>query len=309
MRTTLDPKNDCVFKLLFANPANKPSLIRLLTAVLHPPSPIVEVTVLNPEIPRVLPDDRGIALDIHVVLGDGTHVDVEMQQACHAFLAERILYYWARICGASVVKGKQFSALRPCVSVIFVGEPLLPGSRFHSIFRVLETHGGYPLCNDLAIHIIELPKLGLAEPDDADVAEWGSFLTAQTDEELKDLTMTHPNLDEAITALENLSVDASYRELVLQHDLAIANLVIMRQGCLVQGREEGREEGRAEGLVEAIRSLANVLLLSLNDDQEQKLAKLKAGELESLLRDVRTHRTWPEGWQERSFRCRRAGCA
>jgi predicted transposase/invertase (TIGR01784 family) len=296
MRTTLDPKNDCVFKLLFANPANKRSLIRLLTAVLHPPAPIVEVTVLNPEIPRILPDDRGIALDMHVVLGDGTRVDVEMQQACHAFLTERLLYYWARTYSASLVKGDYFSALRPCVSVIFVGETLLPGSRLHSIFRVLETRDGYALSNDLAIHIIELPKLGLADPDESDVAEWGSFLAAKTDEELKELAMNHPNLDEAIAALENLSVDASNRELVLQHDLAIANLVIMRQGCLVQGRREGREEGREEGLRKGLRSIVALLALPYDETVEAKLESMDASQLEFTVDYLQTHRTWPEGW-------------
>jgi hypothetical protein len=34
--------------------------------------------------------------------------------------------------------------------------------------------------------------LGLVEPDDADVAEWGSSLAAQTDDELKEMPVVPP---------------------------------------------------------------------------------------------------------------------
>ena len=47
-RRTLDPKLDVVFKILFASPEAKGSLISLLTAVLRPASPIKDVEVLNP---------------------------------------------------------------------------------------------------------------------------------------------------------------------------------------------------------------------------------------------------------------------
>ena len=86
----LDPKLDVVFKLLFAHPNHRDILISLLTAVLQPPAPIVDATVLNPEIPKELPDDKGAVLDIHVHLADGRHVDVEMQAALHPGLIQRI---------------------------------------------------------------------------------------------------------------------------------------------------------------------------------------------------------------------------
>jgi hypothetical protein len=46
----LDPKNDVVFKLLFADPRNERLLASLLTAVMQPASAIVQVAVIDPEV-------------------------------------------------------------------------------------------------------------------------------------------------------------------------------------------------------------------------------------------------------------------
>ena len=58
--TLLDPKLDVVFKMLFADDANRPLLASLLTAVLRPSSPIAGLQVMNPELPKDLTTDRGV---------------------------------------------------------------------------------------------------------------------------------------------------------------------------------------------------------------------------------------------------------
>ena len=88
----LDPTLDVVFKLLFAHVNNRDILIALLTAVLKPSVPIDTVDVLNPEIPKDLPADRGAVLDIHVRLVDGRHIDVEMQSELRSGLTQRFHY-------------------------------------------------------------------------------------------------------------------------------------------------------------------------------------------------------------------------
>jgi predicted transposase/invertase (TIGR01784 family) len=102
----LDPKLDVVFKLLFAHPNHRDILISLLTAVLQPTVPIADATVLNPEIPKDLPDDKGTVLDIRVQLTDGRQIDVEMQSALHPGLIQRILYYNARLLPATRVQSR-----------------------------------------------------------------------------------------------------------------------------------------------------------------------------------------------------------
>ena len=64
----LDPKNDAVFKMLFAKKGNEDILISLITAIINPESPISSVKILNPEIPKNHIDDKGTLLDILVQL-------------------------------------------------------------------------------------------------------------------------------------------------------------------------------------------------------------------------------------------------
>ena len=53
-----------MFKLLFGDEANKDLLTALLNDVLSPRSPIIDVTVTNPGIPKDAVDDRGLTVDI-----------------------------------------------------------------------------------------------------------------------------------------------------------------------------------------------------------------------------------------------------
>ena len=93
----LDPKLDVVFKLLFAHVNNRDILTALLTAMLKPAIQIDSVQVLNPEVPKDLPGDKGAVLDIHLRLADGRHIDVEMQSELRPGMTQRFLYYWARL--------------------------------------------------------------------------------------------------------------------------------------------------------------------------------------------------------------------
>jgi predicted transposase/invertase (TIGR01784 family) len=105
MPKRLDPKLDLVFKLLFGGPNSQEILISLLTAVIRPPVPIKSVTVLNPEIPGELVTARGIRLDVHVLLQDGRHVDVEMQSKSRGGIRKRALFYWSRLYDTQLRRG------------------------------------------------------------------------------------------------------------------------------------------------------------------------------------------------------------
>jgi predicted transposase/invertase (TIGR01784 family) len=180
MRTRLDPKLDIVFKLLFGEERNKPLLLSLLNAVLRPPAAIETITVLSPEPGKEAVDDKGIALDLRVGLASGEQVDIEMQSQPRPAGRERALYYWARLYGGQLARGDHYAELRRCVVVFITDFNELDDKRFHSTFRVEETHDHTPLTDQLEIHLIELPKLPQAAltNDEPDLVLWGKFLTA-----------------------------------------------------------------------------------------------------------------------------------
>jgi predicted transposase/invertase (TIGR01784 family) len=87
---------DVVFKLLFIDPANRELLKSSLQDFLQPQAPIIHVEVLNPELQKVSPNERGAEVDLLVRLDGGRRVHVEIQIAGRAGFIGRSLYYWAR---------------------------------------------------------------------------------------------------------------------------------------------------------------------------------------------------------------------
>ena len=256
MRTTLDPTLDIVFKLLFGSRANREALISLLTAVLRPPVPISEVQVLNPEVGREQVDDKGIVLDLLVVLADGTRINVEMQVDRRPAFCHRVLYYWSRVFAAQLERGQPYSALRPVVSILFLDYVELDTPRFHSTFRVLEVHEHFPFSDALELHVIELPKRNgprdAARQEEVDLLNWSRFLGAKTDEEVKEACMSNPAIAKANEFLTHLSATPSAQELARQRQLALDTYRIEMTAVKEEGRAEGKTEGEKQGRQEAL---------------------------------------------------------
>ena len=122
-RHTLDPKLDIVFWMLFGRESNRPLLVSLLTAVLKPAEPIVHVELLNPELERAAMDEKGIVLDLRVMLGSGEQVDIEMQSRPHPAFNERILYYWSKLYVDQLKRGFDYTELRRTIGVLFQSFP------------------------------------------------------------------------------------------------------------------------------------------------------------------------------------------
>ncbi|MBN1607542.1 MAG: PD-(D/E)XK nuclease family transposase, partial [Polyangiaceae bacterium] len=70
--------------------------------------------VVNPEVQKDGPDDRGLVLDILSVHDDGTRSDVEMQIDDRGATEKRALYHWARVYRDGLGRGDHFADLHPC---------------------------------------------------------------------------------------------------------------------------------------------------------------------------------------------------
>ena len=290
-RRTLDPKQDVVFKLLFANERNQEVLIAFLTAMLKPARPIAGVTVLNPETTKESVRTRGAVLDVRVRLEDRTQVDLEMQTTSQSFFAERGLYYWARMYGSQLETGDKYPALRPVVSIFILNFDALKTGRYHSTFQLQEIHGHQTLTDDLAMHFLELPNIPPRHSsrgvDEADVY-WGRFFSAKTDQQLEDLVMSNPQLKPAKAALDRLSDDPEARQLAEDRAFAIWNYEEgMRRSAL-----EGKAEGKAEGLRAAVMRFCQALGVELTDARVQQLGQ-PGVDLQAILDEVVLRRRWP----------------
>ncbi|MEO0854060.1 MAG: Rpn family recombination-promoting nuclease/putative transposase, partial [Cyanobacteria bacterium J06648_11] len=302
---------DVVFKLLFAAERNRRLLITLLNDVLHPEHPIVSVDVVNPEIEKDAPDDRGVILDILVAHDDGTRSNIEMQAQDRGATEKRALYHWARMYRDGLGRGDDFAELNPCRVIFFLSYRLLPGERLHSTFQALEVHDGSRLSDDFAVHTVELPKLsGVVDAKDTGVQAWARFLAADSDEERQRVAMENTIINEANQALTQLSRDpeaqrlARWREdqLRLYRVEMTAAQRTARQKGLEEGLEKGREEGLEKGQLagrqsearEVIRSLCKAFDIEWVDGYEEHIQNATLDQLGLLREHILKLRSWPD---------------
>ncbi len=287
MPPLLDPTLDVVFALLFGSSNNRDLLVPLLTAVLQPRVPIGDVTVLNPNLPKQLVSERGAVVDVLVRLQDGRRVDVEMQSREQRSLLPRVLYYWAGMFRGQLEKGDDFSDLSPCVSILIAKHRELPGTRYHSTFRVLEVHDQALFSPEFELHTLELPKLPprSAGRRDPGVVDWGRFLAARTEQELEELAMTDPTFHRAKEALEVLSADPEAQDLARRRQLALWET--RRQEALA------RQEGEASGLRQAVLTACELLGIEVDAQRQAEIDSLQAEGLERLLTTLRQDHRWP----------------
>jgi predicted transposase/invertase (TIGR01784 family) len=277
--------------------------------------------VLNPELPKDLADDKGALLDVLVRLDDGRQVDVEMQSCSRPGLRQRALFYWARMYAAQIGRGQSHAELEPCVSIFLLDFRELPGTGFHSKFRVLEVSSHEPFSDALELHVVELPKLAGCEiSSEPELAHWARFFAAGTDEELEELAMRDPMMQKAKDALENLSADPSVQELARQRELGMIGYQLDLQAARKQGMAEGRTDGeirgeqrgmaigeqrgetkgRAEGLVEgrglalrdAVARLCAVFGIELDEQRRQRLQSMADTDLQALVETIAQERRW-----------------
>ena len=230
-------------------------------------------------------------IDIHVRLADGRHIDVEMQSQWHLGLAERFLYYWARLHASQLTVGDHYEKLCPTLSVLILKEPLLPLAKAHSTFRVLEVETHHELTGELEMHFVELSKIRL-EPEASALKLWMQFMLAGDEKELEELAMSDPNIRRAAEALAALSRDPEAQELARQREMAQINLKIIKQfereegeaKGRAEGEARGRAEGRAEGLLQGGVKLLERLLIAkfgeLPSDVKSRLEAASADDIE-----------------------------
>ena len=297
-QTLLDPKNDAVFKMLFAKKGNEDILMDLISAIIRPSHPIKNLTLLNPEIPKDHLDDKGIMLDIAIELEGGELINIEMQMNSHRHLTHRAYYYSSKLFTSQLPKGSGYGKLRKCISIFLMGDTVFaqaPKDAFHYIFRMREDENQAVIADMIQIQFIEIAKifnkLGL-EADNTDklaLVDWCQFLYNPGVKEVKGKGESHMSaIDKARKALEEISTDPEAREIARMRekahldyisDLSAAKEEGLEEGLekgLKKGREEGLEKGREEGQKEERLFFLNQLLsdAATKDWSVEKLAQM-----------------------------------
>jgi predicted transposase/invertase (TIGR01784 family) len=252
----VDPKVDYAFKHLFGREVNRSILIDVLNAVLEPPAGerILGLELLNPFNPKESLDDKLSILDIKARDQTGRQFNVEMQILAFPAYDKRILYYASKLHQQQLYEGQDYVELRPTISVSFLNHVLFPEIEDHHLrFRLLENTHHLALGEDLAFHILELPKFKKAvDKLQSNLDIWLYFLrhAEKMDSEALPAALEKPLVRRALEELKMLTQADLERERYearrkaqLDHNSFVN--AARREG-LKQGLEEGRQEGRIE---------------------------------------------------------------
>ncbi len=263
---------DFAFKSLFApNPDLLISLINSFPSF-EGKNRVVNLKVLNPEIPKEISTEKLSHLDIKAENELGEKFLIEMQAFAKSSFTKRALYYWAKTYSRSLHKGQDYEELQKVYSINFVKHSIWKNHHeYLSVFRVLEQTRKFPLTEDLEIYIIELSKFLLSlENLQSELESWVYFLKESSNlkrEAMKTLEKKSSSLKKAITELKNISRSTKSRELYearlkaeLDYNSGIRGAY--RQG-LQEGIEKGIEKGRQEGIEKTLKTVYLAIQLNL----------------------------------------------
>ncbi len=247
----LDPKNDYVFKRLFAVAPHL--LTALINAIRSEDEALEVIEVLNP---RIDPQDlagKFIVLDILAKDRHGRLINVEMQVKSFDPWSARSTYYLASALVKQIGSGESYAELKPVIGIHLLNFDLFTEShqlqQAHWCFEMRDRwQPATKLGPELELNIIELGKADrLASASAQGLAAWVAFFEHWSEESAMN-QLSYPPVQQALDMLKDLSADAE-----TQHRAQVRERALHDERTLMQAAEQkGKLEGKIEGKLEAL---------------------------------------------------------
>jgi predicted transposase/invertase (TIGR01784 family) len=90
--TTLTPKNDIMFKMIFGDQNHTNIFVHFLSSVIKPKFPIKSVKIMSPEPPVECIGERGARLDIVATTDNKEIINIEIQRRDEGNMKSMALY-------------------------------------------------------------------------------------------------------------------------------------------------------------------------------------------------------------------------
>lgn len=247
--STLNPRVDFAFKILFGTKENKDILIAFINAIVDEKDQIEDLILLNPYNNKEHSTDKLSILDIKATDKNGRQYNIEMQITDQVYYNQRALYYWSRFYTSQLHEGNSFSDLKKTISInvlnfnYFDNEPT-----YHNIFKLLHVDSHKNYFEDIELHFIELNKYD-ADLNNMKTAldRWVNFLKKAHKYDAKNLPPqlnNEPAISKAFQQLTKLSLDVDEREIYEARLKWLRDESAKLQKAHEKGIEQGIEQGR-----------------------------------------------------------------
>ena len=278
-KSILQPKNDVVFKALFSR--GKPRITQaMLEAILKMKIDKLELDK-STDLLNENADDKNGRLDLRAIINGNTECDIEVQLVSNDNIAERFVYYWAKMYAANLKIGDTYSDLRKTISIIILDDDFKLTKnleRPQTTWRIRESEATHLVLTDyFEIIIIEIPKVVKAykKTPNYEVLQWMLFLDNPEKEEVARIMEENKDIKEAKEELERISQDDILRRKALNRTLEIADKLQLKKEA-----KEAREEGIKDTKEQIVKKLIN---MNLSVQQIAKAVQLSEDEVEKIL--------------------------
>ena len=280
-KSILQPKNDVVFKALFSR--GKPRITQaMLEAILKMKIDKLELDK-STDLLNENADDKNGRFDLRAIINGNTECDIEVQLTSNDNIAERFVYYWAKMYAANLKIGDTYSDLRKTISIIILDDDFKLTKNLgkpQTTWKIRESENTHLILTDyFEIIIIEIPKVLKAyhkNPND-EVLQWMLFLDNPEKEEVTRIMEENKDIKEAKEELDRISQDDILRRKALNRTLEIADRLQLKKEA-----EEALEKGKKEKTNEIVKRMKDA---DLSIEQIAQIVELKVDEVKAILNE------------------------
>jgi len=281
----LDPKNDYVFKRLFADAPDL--LVALINAVRRCAAPITHIAVKNPAIDAAELHGKYIILDLLAEDAAGRQYNIEMQVRRYRAWSARSTYYLARLISGQLVAGDDYGELQPAIGIHLLDFDLFqdPAHQDQALWCFEMRDAARPavtLGQELQLNLIELRKADRLQQTAGALGAWITLFEHWQEEDTM-AQIVDPPVRAALDKLKTLSADAEARRLAFVRERALRDERSLLKDAREEGLEAGREEGRAALRLTAINLIHGT---DLSDAAIAAITGLGVDDLAALRRTV-----------------------
>lgn len=263
------PTVDFCFAELMKNDKVRKGFIAALLGV--SPEEVEDTMMLPAALGGNWPDDKLGILDVHVLLADGTRMNMEMQVKYFECWDERVLFYMGRMFAGQIKKGEPYEKLQKCIHVSVLDFVHFPDDvQCYRTIHFRDDKTGNVYSDKMEIQILELKKLPKEVRTGEDVILWMKFFSGKSREEFESVAKANEYLNEAYHTLRTMSADEKKRMEYEARDKALRDYNSQISSAERRGKEEGERQTR------------QVFKLYIQGETQENIAKICGMTLEKV---------------------------
>ena len=272
----MKPYIDWCFKELMRNPNTRRGFIAELLEL--SPEQIGNTIILENELPKRSEEEKKGVLDVHVLLENGTQLDIEMQVVYMHYWDDRSLFYLCKMFSSQLCKGEEYDRLQKCVHVSVLNFTYYKKDDIcYRKAQVYDKATGELYSDKLELQILELPKIPEEYHHPDGIIAWMKFFRGGKKEDLKEMAKGNTYLEEAYEDLMEMSQDEEKRRAYEARERALRDqLSLQRQA----ERAFQRMTNAQEKLEKAARKIVEAERKVVEAEQKAAVAEQKAVEAE-----------------------------